>query len=87
MHWIHENPFVLYLFFLVWSAIVSSMPSVDEVKPFVSPGRLLFYQFLYKLLHLSAGNTAKLADFMRLNGGTVATVLGKTTMEQDETPK
>ena len=69
LDWVNAHGLAVGLGFLIYSSIVSTMPTAEEVKgvrPNIDPLTLLLYSKLYQLLHLLAGNLARIVPQLRM---------------------
>lgn len=63
----HHNEMLYLLIFWVASNVISTMPSTEDVKALgMSPGFVLIYRWLHDLLHVAAGNVARVIPQLRV---------------------
>lgn len=48
-----------------WSFIASAVPTPEEMKPFLSPYKMLWYGKLYNAFHVAAGSIPKIVPGLR----------------------
>lgn len=75
LDWINTHGITVGLMMMLYSGVISTLPTADEIKavrPNADPLSLLVYSKVYLLLHLAASNWAKVMPQLRMlgkNGG------------------
>jgi len=71
LDWVDSHGITIALTMMLYSGLVSTLPTADEIKtvrPNVDPLWLLVYAKVYMLLHLAANNWAKVVPQLRMLG-------------------